>query len=108
MNDMAERLKSIVVEHLGVDEALVTEDAGFIDDLGADSLDAVQLIIAFEETFCCPITDPAAERIITVGDAIRFIETEREKKLEIRPLDQREPADAGASSSPPGVYGMVG
>ncbi len=72
-NDIAERVKKIVVEHLGVDEAKVVETASFIDDLGADSLDTVELVMAFEEEFGCEIPDDAAEKIVSVGDAINFI-----------------------------------
>ena len=67
MSDIAERVKKIVVEHLGVDEAKVTEDASFIDDLGADSLDTVELVMAFEEEFGVEIPDDAAEKIVTVA-----------------------------------------
>ncbi|MCD8563242.1 MAG: acyl carrier protein [Alphaproteobacteria bacterium] len=73
MSDIAERVKKIVVEHLGVDEGKVTEGASFIDDLGADSLDTVELVMAFEEEFSVDIPDDAAEKIQTVGDAIKFI-----------------------------------
>jgi len=73
-NDIAERVKKIVVEHLGVDEAKVTESASFIDDLGADSLDTVELVMAFEEEFGCEIPDDAAEKIVTVKDAVDFIQ----------------------------------
>jgi acyl carrier protein len=75
MSDVAERVKKIVVEHLGVDEAKVTENASFIDDLGADSLDTVELVMAFEEEFGCEIPDDAAEKIVTVKDAVSFIES---------------------------------
>jgi acyl carrier protein len=74
MSDTAERVKKIVVEHLGVDESKVSENASFIDDLGADSLDTVELVMAFEEEFGCEIPDDAAEKILTVKDAINFIE----------------------------------
>ena len=74
MSDVAERVKKIVVEHLGVDADKVTEDASFIDDLGADSLDIVELVMAFEEEFGIEIPDDAAESIQTVGDAVKFIE----------------------------------
>ena len=74
MSDTADRVKKIVVEHLGVDEGKVTENAGFIDDLGADSLDTVELVMAFEEEFGCEIPDDAAEKILTVKDAIGFID----------------------------------
>ncbi|MBN2751711.1 MAG: acyl carrier protein [Rhodospirillaceae bacterium] len=73
MSDVAERVKKIVVEHLGVEEDKVTENASFIDDLGADSLDTVELVMAFEEEFGIEIPDDAAEKILTVNDAISFI-----------------------------------
>ena len=73
MADIAERVKKIVVEHLGVEEDKVSENASFIDDLGADSLDTVELVMAFEEEFNVEIPDDAAEKIQTVGDAINFI-----------------------------------
>jgi len=74
MSDIADRVKKIVVEHLGVDESKVTENASFIDDLGADSLDTVELVMAFEEEFGVEIPDEAAEKIVTVKDAVSFIE----------------------------------
>ncbi|MBN8530698.1 MAG: acyl carrier protein [Alphaproteobacteria bacterium] len=74
MTDTLERVKKIVVEHLGVEESKVTAQASFIDDLGADSLDTVELVMAFEEEFGCEIPDEAAEKIQTVGDAVKFIE----------------------------------
>ena len=74
MSDIAERVKKIVVEHLGVDESKVTDSASFIDDLGADSLDTVELVMAFEEEFGCEIPDDAAEKIVTVKDAVNFID----------------------------------
>jgi acyl carrier protein len=74
MSDIAERVKKIVVEHLGVEPDKVTEQASFIDDLGADSLDTVELVMAFEEEFGCEIPDDAAETILTVGDAVKFLE----------------------------------
>ncbi len=73
MSDIAERVKKIVVDHLGVDEDKVVESASFIDDLGADSLDTVELVMAFEEEFNVEIPDDAAEKIQTVGDAVTFI-----------------------------------
>ncbi len=73
MSDIAERVKKIIVEHLGVDADKVKEDASFIDDLGADSLDNVELVMAFEEEFGIEIPDDAAEQIQTVGDAIKHI-----------------------------------
>ncbi|WP_421852078.1 acyl carrier protein [Oricola sp.] len=74
MSDIADRVKKIVVEHLGVDAEKVSESASFIDDLGADSLDTVELVMAFEEEFSVEIPDDAAETILTVGDAIKYIE----------------------------------
>ena len=73
MSDISKRVTKIVIEHLGVDEAKVIESASFIDDLGADSLDTVELVMAFEEEFECEIPDDAAEKIQTVKDAIDFI-----------------------------------
>ncbi len=73
MSDIADRVKKIVVEHLGVEEDKVVEGASFIDDLGADSLDQVELVMAFEEEFGCEIPDSAAEKILTVKDAVEFI-----------------------------------
>lgn len=73
MSDIAERVKKIVVEHLGVEDDKVKEEASFIDDLGADSLDTVELVMAFEEEFSIEIPDDAAEKIQTVGDAVNFI-----------------------------------
>ncbi len=77
MSEVAEKVKKIVVEHLGVEEAKVTEGASFIDDLGADSLDTVELVMAFEEAFGVEIPDDAAEKIATVKDAIEFIEKQK-------------------------------
>lgn len=77
MSDIADRVKKIVVEHLGVDEAKVTEASSFIDDLGADSLDTVELVMAFEEEFDVEIPDDAAEKIQTVGDAVSFISSKK-------------------------------
>ena len=74
MSDVSERVKKIVVEHLGVEEEKVSEKASFIDDLGADSLDTVELVMAFEEEFGCEISDDAAEHILTVGDEVKFLE----------------------------------
>ena len=75
MSDIGERVKKIVVEHLGVEPEKVTDSASFIDDLGADSLDTVELVMAFEEEFGCEIPDDAAETILTVGDATKFLES---------------------------------
>jgi acyl carrier protein len=73
MSDVADRVKKIVIEHLGVDEDKVIEAANFIEDLGADSLDTVELVMAFEEEFGCEIPDDAAENISTIKNAIDFI-----------------------------------
>ena len=73
--DIADKVKRMVVDHLGVDETKVTDESNFIDDLGADSLDTVELVMAFEEEFGSEISDSDAEKILTVGDAIKFIES---------------------------------
>ena len=73
--DIADKVKKMVVDHLGVDETKVTDESNFIDDLGADSLDTVELVMAFEEEFGSEISDSDAEKILTVGDAIKFIES---------------------------------
>ena len=77
MSETADRVKKIVVEHLGVEGDKVTEEASFIDDLGADSLDIVELVMAFEEEFGVEIPDDAAEKITTVKDAIDYIEGQK-------------------------------
>ena len=71
--DISSKVKKIVADHLGIEESKVTEESSFIDDLGADSLDTVELVMAFEEEFECEIPDDAAEKIQTVKDAIDFI-----------------------------------
>ncbi len=76
MSDVADRVKKIVLEHLGVDEDKVVENASFIDDLGADSLDTVELVMAFEEEFGIEIPDDAAEKILTIKDAVDFIQSQ--------------------------------
>ena len=75
MSDTSERVKKIVIEHLGIDENKVSDSASFIDDLGADSLDTVELVMAFEEEFEIEIPDDSAEKIQTIKDAIDFIES---------------------------------
>jgi acyl carrier protein len=74
MSDIATRVKAIIVDKLGVDENEVTPEASFTNDLGADSLDTVELIMEFEKEFNIAIPDDAAEKIGTVGDAIKYIE----------------------------------
>lgn len=74
MSDIAERVKKIVVDHLGVDADKVVESASFIDDLGADSLDTVELVMELEEEFEVTIPEEDAERIQTVGEAVKYIE----------------------------------
>ncbi|WP_200798165.1 acyl carrier protein [Desulforamulus putei] len=76
VNNLAtfDRIKAIIVDQLGVDEADVTMDASFVDDLGADSLDIVELVMALEEEFGLEIPDEEAEKIRTVGDAVNFIQ----------------------------------
>ena len=77
MSDIADRVKNIVVEHLGVDADKVVEGASFIDDLGADSLDTVELVMAFEEKFGIEIPDDAAETIQTVQNAIDYFRSKK-------------------------------
>ena len=74
MSSISEQVKKIVIEHLGVDESKVTDNASFVDDLGADSLDTVELVMAFEEEFGIEIPEADAEKIQKVGDAISYIE----------------------------------
>ncbi|SHH41852.1 acyl carrier protein [Clostridium collagenovorans DSM 3089] len=74
-----ERVKAIIVEHLSVNEDEVTLDASFVDDLGADSLDVVEFIMALEEEFDMEIPDEAAEKVATVGDVIEYIKTRVEE-----------------------------
>ena len=74
MSDVLNKVADIVVEHLGVDKAKIVPEASFIDDLGADSLDNVELVMAFEEAFDLEIPDESAEKIATIADAVRLIE----------------------------------
>ena len=80
MAGVAEKVKSIIVEQLGVDEEEVTTDASFVEDLGADSLDTVELVMAFEEEFGIEIPDEDAEKIKTVGEAVAYIKDKASKK----------------------------
>ena len=73
--NVSSKVRKMVADHLGLEETKVTEEASFIDDLGADSLDTVELVMAFEEEFGSEISDSEAEKILTVGDAIKFIES---------------------------------
>ena len=73
--NVSSKVKKMVADHLGLEETKVTEEASFTDDLGADSLDTVELVMAFEEEFGSEISDGDAEKILTVGDAIKFIES---------------------------------
>lgn len=77
MSEIAEKVKAIIVEKLGVNESEVTPEATFAQDLGADSLDTVELIMEFEKQFGIEIPDDKAESILTVGDAISYIETNK-------------------------------
>lgn len=74
MSEVAQRVKAIIVDKLGVEESEVTENASFTNDLGADSLDTVELIMEFEKEFNLSIPDDQAEKIATVGDAISYVE----------------------------------
>ena len=74
-DDISSKVRKIVADLLGIDEAKVSEESSFIDDLGADSLDTVELVMAFEEEFGSEISDNEAEKILTVGDAVKFIES---------------------------------
>ena len=80
MSDIAERIKKIIIEHLRVDEAKVTEDASFLNDLGADSRDRIQLVTAFEKEFELKIPDDVAEKIVTVNQVVSFIEAQRQPR----------------------------
>ena len=96
MSETADRVKKIVVEHLGVEPEKVTEDASFIDDLGADSLDIVQLVMDFEEEFGVEIPDDAAEKITTVRDAIDY--NDQNKGRSGQTLPQAAPNSARTAS----------
>lgn len=76
--DIESKVKQIVSEHLDVEEDKITTNANFVDDLGADSLDRVELVMAFEEEFGCEIPDEEAEKIVTIEDAVKFIQSNAE------------------------------
>ena len=78
MSDIESKVKKIVAEHLDVEESKISANASFIDDLGADSLDQVELVMAFEEEFGCEIPDDEAEKIVTLQDAVSFIKSVEE------------------------------
>ena len=73
--DVSGKVKKMVADHLGIEESKIADESNFIDDLGADSLDTVELVMAFEEEFGSEISDSDAEKILTVGDAIKYIES---------------------------------
>jgi acyl carrier protein len=75
MSNIGERVKAIIAKHLGVERDKVTDDANFVDDLGADSLDTVELAMSFEDEFGCEFPEEAAVRMFTVGDVLKFLET---------------------------------
>jgi acyl carrier protein len=77
MSDTQEKIRKIVAEHLGVEEGKITNTSSFVDDLGADSLDQVELVMAFEEAFSIEIPDDAAEKITTVQDAINYVDSHK-------------------------------
>jgi acyl carrier protein len=74
MSDMVEKVKDIIVEELGVERAKLTDSASFMEDLGADSLDTVELVMAFEKEFDIDIPDEEAEKLRTVGDALKYLQ----------------------------------
>ena len=75
MENLENKIKEIIIDKLGIEESEITESASFTNDLGADSLDTVELVMAFEEEFGSEISDSEAEKILTVGDAVKFIES---------------------------------
>ncbi len=90
MSDVAARVRRLVVKHLGVEDERVTDDASFVDDLGADSLEAVELLMAFEEEFDCTIPDEAVEKLETVQGVVTFVES----------IQQGGPLDKSSRSRP--------
>ena len=99
MNDVAGRVKKVVVERLGVDASRVTDDASFGDDLAAESLDKIELVMGFEEEFGCEIADAAASAILTVGDAVRFIEERTSSSSSLHELCPTVRTSAALSAS---------
>ena len=81
-DDIESKMKKIVSEQLGVEESKITKDSKFIDDLGADSLDTVELVMCLEDEFDCEIPDEEAEKIQTINDAMQFIETQQSRSAE--------------------------
>ncbi|CVI61308.1 Acyl carrier protein (ACP) (modular protein) [Agrobacterium deltaense NCPPB 1641] len=88
MSTIAERIRKIIVDQLGADPATIVDEASFADDLGADSLETVQIVMEIEEEFGVEIPDSAASTILTVGDAIRFVEKTRRDRRGIYPADK--------------------
>ncbi|HMS83436.1 MAG TPA: acyl carrier protein [Nitrospira sp.] len=84
MEAIEERMKKIIAKHLGVEEGEVTPDASFMEDLGADSLDTVELVMALEEEFAIEIPDQVAENIVTVGETLDYIKAQSEKITDVR------------------------
>lgn len=81
MSEIKEKVRKIIAEHLSVEEAKITDSASWADDLGADSLDLVELVMAFEEEFGCVIPDEAAEKITNLADAVKYIEEHAKEEI---------------------------
>ena len=88
MSDIEDRVKKIVVEHLGVEQSKIQSESKFIDDLGADSLDTVELVMAFEEEFGCEIPDDAAEKIVTLKDAVTYLSANSNQKFPLFKIEE--------------------
>ena len=86
MSEIALRVKAIIVDKLGVEKSEVTNEASFTNDLGADSIDAIELIMEFEKEFGISIPDDQAEKIVTVGDAVSYIEEQQKKRFMFRKI----------------------
>src|SRR4051812_50150999 len=108
MSETADRVKKIVVEHLGVEPDKVTEDASFIDDLGADSVDIVELVVAFGEEFGVEIPDDAAEKITTVRDAIDYIDQNKGRSGPLTAADHAERRDERVTAANAEAVGFWG